>query len=235
MDLMEDENQSPTPSEGGGVLCFGQSPKAIHRLHRSRRCESVACGALRDRNEDALETRNVELDTHRGQFWNIQKMQRKVKAMRILSLVGLIFLFLSGCATVPMPQEHHFIKSNEAEIKSDGKAAVYLYRKGQFVGSAVNYHIRDGNQIIGALKSDCYFKYIAEPGEHFFWAENEKISSVTVHCNPNEEYFIEGNVSMGAWMGNPELTLVPKDVAKGRIQGLQYYKFDFTKSAPNED
>ena len=70
-----------------------------------------------------------------------------------------------------------------------GNTTVYFYRTGQFVGSAVKYHIRDGNDITGALKSNSYFKYIDRPGEHFFWAENEKGSSVTVDCHPGEKYY----------------------------------------------
>jgi hypothetical protein len=144
----------------------------------------------------------------------------------------LFLVLLTGCATVKMPENHHFIEANEVEMDSDGKATVYFYRANQFVGNAVKFHIHDGNDIIGALKSNCYFKYIAAPGEHFFWAENEKISSVTIDCEPDKDYYVEGDISMGVMMGNPELTLMPAEVAKNRIRGLQYYDFDFTKSAP---
>ena len=37
---------------------------------------------------------------------------------------------------------------------------------------------------------------------------------------------------MGFAAGNPNLTVMNKDVAVKRIQGLQYYQFDFTKEAP---
>lgn len=154
--------------------------------------------------------------------------------MKAFFVSTILLIVISGCATVKMPEPQHFIQSDEVQLNSQGKVTVYFYRISKFIGGAVTYHIREGNDIIGALKSGAYFKHVAEPGERFFWAENEKISSVAVICEPDHEYYIEGDVSMGAWMGNPELTLVPKEIARTRMQGLQHYTFDFSRKAPSQ-
>jgi hypothetical protein len=139
-------------------------------------------------------------------------------------------VFLAGCATVEMPDKQYFVPAEDPGYTNSSQSTVIFYRQDRFSGCAVKYYINDGNKTIGALKNDSYFIYKTDPGGHYFWAENEKISSVRLDCDPSEKYFIEGTVSMGMWMGNPELSLVPDSVAKSRLDDLQYYEFNSTIS-----
>jgi len=136
---------------------------------------------------------------------------------------------LLGCATVEMPDKQYFIPAEDPGYTNSSQSTVIFYRQDRFAGGAVKYYINDGNKTIGALKSGSYFRYKTEPGSHYFWAENEKISSVKLDCDPSGRYFIEGTVSMGMWMGNPELSLVPNSVANTRLDDLQYYDFNSTQ------
>ena len=146
-------------------------------------------------------------------------------------IVSFLAIFL-GCAVAPMPQHQHFIESNNLPQPDPIRATVYFYKPSGFVGGCVSYFVYDETDRIGALRNGGYFIYSAEPGDHKFWSETENVSSVSIKCSPEESYYIEGGVIMGFSAGNPNLTVMDKDVAPKRIQGLQYYEFDFTKEAP---
>lgn len=150
--------------------------------------------------------------------------------MKKLFTTVLFLVFLAaGCAVAPMAEHQHFIKSDNIPLPDPQKSTVYFYRPYKFAGGAVSYFIYDDEKRIGALRNGGYFVYSAEPGSRLFWAETEKVSSVTMDCDPGRSYYVEGGISMGFQAGNPELSMVPEVIGEKRAAGLQYYEFDFTK------
>ncbi|MFH1984158.1 MAG: hypothetical protein ABIL58_20145 [Pseudomonadota bacterium] len=152
-----------------------------------------------------------------------------------LFLAAIAAMALHACATVPMPGEEIFIKTDPSHEVRNGFASVYFYRPEQYQGGSVRYLIHDGDKVIGALMSNSAFVYEATPGRHLFWAENEIVSRVVIDCEADTEYFIEGDTTVGKMMGNPELSRMWPNTAKKRIKSIPFYTFDWNAKPKNND
>ncbi len=134
---------------------------------------------------------------------------------RKLQFAGLMFLagafLLSSCATLgPVYQK--------ADRMPDNTGLVYFYRPGGFIGSAVSYNIKTGdNNVITTLHSGGYFPYFSPPGEVEFWAKTESRSSVTLDVKKGQVYYVKGTVGIGFLVGRPHLIVIPNDVGEKEI------------------
>lgn len=80
---------------------------------------------------------------------------------------------------------------------SPGKAVVYFVRPSN-MGMAINFSYMDSAQLIGRFAGPAYIRYECEPGHHLFWARSENRDYVEADLAPDQIYFIQSMVAMGA-------------------------------------
>jgi hypothetical protein len=133
-----------------------------------------------------------------------------MKKQRILLLLlAAATLALAGCVSLGPP-------FTEEPSIPEGTALVYIYRPGNFVGSAVSYLVYANETPVVELYNGGYFPYFADPGAIRFWAKTESESSVTIEVAAGQRYFVKGTVGMGFFVGRPYLTFVPQE--SGQIE-----------------
>ena len=152
------------------------------------------------------------------------------KLFLLLAVAGMC-CGMVGCAKMPLRGDYVEEKIPPQISPDSEHGIVYLYRDSAFGGGAISYFIEEDTKVIGLLKSGSYFIHKTKPGKHTYSAETEARSSVTLEVQPNEEYYIEGGVSMGFWAGRPQLTEVTKPVAEKVLPNLKYLRLSTKEEA----
>jgi len=103
-----------------------------------------------------------------------------------------------------------------------GKSIVYFTQVNSLSPLSKTY-IFDKDKILGRTESRKYFKYVCEPGKHFFWGVSSNRSGVEINLKPDKIYFIDIVMfSMGINVLMPEdasITLkVLKKKSKNKIK-----------------
>lgn len=91
------------------------------------------------------------------------------------------------------------------------KAQIVFFRPNKFVGGAVGFKVREGEQELGKLRSGNYFIHFAEPGTHHYTVHSEAKDVLTMEVEEGETYFVQGTITMGVLAGRPNLS--PSDEA----------------------
>lgn len=136
-------------------------------------------------------------------------MQRITKRLLNIALLFVAALLLASCATGAAYQKVDKIP--------DGMGVVYIYRPASFVGAAVSPEVEANGVPIIRLINGGYYPYFSKPGEVEFSAKTETKSAVTLHIEAGQTYYIKGTISMGAFIGRPNLTAVPPEVGEKEI------------------
>lgn len=92
-----------------------------------------------------------------------------------------------------------------------GKGEVVFFRKLAFQGSAVWFKVRENGQELGKLSNGRYFIQVADAGTHTYTAATENKDTLKLDVDPGEIYFVQGEVTMGFFIGEANLT--PSDEA----------------------
>lgn len=123
-----------------------------------------------------------------------------------------------------MPSYDHFKSDSVARYAEPqpGESVIYFYREKKFIGSGVTYYLLDGDKKIGGLKTGMYFYYVTPPGSRTLCAETEAKVCKTIELEPDETYYIRGDVEWGVWIGRPTLTIVSEIEGKSTIPHLDY-------------
>lgn len=128
-------------------------------------------------------------------------------------VVFALLLCAVGCGKTPRAGQYIAVKERpEISVPTD-KGIVYFIRKDAFIGGGVSYLILEDNKEIGALKSGTYFVVEADEGKHTFSAETESEAFVTVDVRNGQASYIVGGITLGAFIGRPNLVEVTKETA----------------------
>ena len=138
------------------------------------------------------------------------------KKVFLIICLCLIFLFFIGCATLQSR------KDNPYPDVSTGKSLVYFYRENKLEGFGLSYIIYANEEKVGRLQNGTYFFKEFEPGEYIFWAQTEAKDELILKLEPNEIYYIKGQITMGLFIGRPDLINVTELEAKSKIRYLKY-------------
>lgn len=145
-------------------------------------------------------------------FLHIKKEGVMSKIKRRLLNIALLFvsaLLLASCATGQA--------FRKVDNMPDGMGVVYIYRPASFVGAAVSPEVEANGVPIIKLINGGYYPYFSKAGEVEFSAKTETRSAVTLHIEAGQSYYIKGTISMGAFIGRPNLTIVPPEVGASEI------------------
>jgi hypothetical protein len=145
-------------------------------------------------------------------------MKKPATTSNILkSLIAMtVGVMLSSCASVQTVSA-----PSKPDAPEAGKGLVTFYRESAFVGRGVSYKITEAGQPIGGLKNGSYFVHQASPGAHIYEAKTEATESISVSVETGKSYYIQGGVSMGAFVGRPTLSLADPSTAKSALGGLK--------------
>lgn len=124
-----------------------------------------------------------------------------------------------------------FARPNQAESQSNPQsnggataagdadsAVLYVYRPDNYTGFAVVYDLYAGNEKVGKVSNKSKLEVVLkQEGPLEVWAKTEKKVSVFLDVKFGETYYLKCGVATGAWVGHPDLMLVPS------IQGEPEY------------
>lgn len=88
---------------------------------------------------------------------------------------------------------------------------IIFFRPKKFAGAALMFKIREGEEVIGMLKSGSYFIADVAPGTHVYAARSEAKDELTLEVEAGETYYVMATVQMGVLAGRPNLS--PSDEA----------------------
>lgn len=87
-----------------------------------------------------------------------------------------------------------------------GKGQIVFFREKKFVGGAVSYKVREGENELGKLGNGTYFVYAADPGAHEYTVHSEAKDILNMEVEAGETYYVEGTMTMGFMAGHPNLS-----------------------------
>jgi len=109
-----------------------------------------------------------------------------------LSLLFLMLVSLYGCSSqIMMPA------SPLVSINNDKALVTFLMsQRVPNIGPTFKFEfdIWDGDKFIGALSTQKYFQYVADPGEHLFVARGGNWSFVKATLQPGKKYYVFLNI-----------------------------------------
>ncbi len=130
--------------------------------------------------------------------------------------IGIILCLVAslefGCTTATGPA---FQKISQIPQE---KGLVYIYRPDSIMGAAIHYDVYAGDVKLCDLVRGGYCTYLAKPGELEIWGKTEAKGSVTVDVKAGQEHYVKGGLSVGVFVGHPNLTIVDQIVGSKEIE-----------------
>src|SRR5258708_10454112 len=124
--------------------------------------------------------------------------------MSTLKIIGLLIVCFTGLAAIA--QEPTADSPKTADAKSS-KAAVYVYRYKQFVGSALAPSVYSDETELARMENGRYFTVSLDPGKHTF-RSNDKQSGTELDVKAGGEYFLRVEIASGFAKGHGRLVLM---------------------------
>lgn len=144
----------------------------------------------------------------------------------LLLLTCFIMLSITGCASMPKKSDYTLLETAPQIEANEQSALIYFFREKSFIGAGVSYYVNENGERIGVIRNGSYFVLNAPTGQHTYSAETESTVTVTINVEAGKNYYIEGGVGMGMFMGRPTLNIVTEDYAKPKLNGLDYIVFN---------
>lgn len=99
--------------------------------------------------------------------------------------------------------------------------SIVFFRESRFVGGAISFKVREGDNELGTLSSGTYFVAQVPTGPHAYTVHSEAKDTLNIEVERGETYYVQGSISMGVLVGRPNLA--PSDAAtfngmKGKLK-----------------
>jgi hypothetical protein len=114
-----------------------------------------------------------------------------------------------AAAAAPAPAAPAVVLPEGISAPPEGKGQVVFFRPSRFVGAALSFTVREGEQDLGRLPNARYFVHVAEPGIHEY--EIGRNDTMRMEIEPGETYYAMQNTQMGIVAGRAVLS--PSDQA----------------------
>ena len=92
-----------------------------------------------------------------------------------------------------------------------GKGQIVFFRPGRFMGAAASWKLLDGTTGLGKVGNARYLIATMEPGTHELVMDFGTKGRLRIEVDPDETYYIECSISMGALLNRPDLILSTRD------------------------
>jgi len=104
----------------------------------------------------------------------------------------------TAATTAPAATANTLIQAAPAD-----KAQIVFFRESKFVGAAIGFKVREGENELGKLRSGKYFVANVEPGKHEYNVHGETKDVLTMEVEAGETYYVLGSLGMGIVAGRP--------------------------------
>lgn len=99
-------------------------------------------------------------------------------------------------------------------------AIIYFYRFSGY-GLLVQYDVNIGDTVVFRAKPNAAAEVrIYEPRQYEIWAHTEAKASRMINIKLGEDYYVRCDVGMGAFVGRPQLEIVPEDTGRPEYESL---------------
>lgn len=89
------------------------------------------------------------------------------------------------------------------------KALVCFYREVTFHGNWFKYSLTDGEKRVGAMPSESYLFYLADPGDHSFGVGLVRHGQLKLHLEGGHIYYLRCEPAPEIFYEQPEVELMP--------------------------
>lgn len=143
---------------------------------------------------------------------------------KLLSLLFVSSLFLTGCATTAMESQEKSDQAKQFAIPPKGQSGLYIYRDSVF-GSALKKNIYIDDKFIGQSAPKVFFYKVVPSGEHKISTESEfGNNDLTLKTDSGKNYFIRQYIKIGVFIGGANLEQVSEEKGKEAISKLKMAK-----------
>lgn len=140
--------------------------------------------------------------------------------MQIFRLfVIAVAIFLTGCAaTGPRYAE---VEASLPTLRS-GYGRLVVYRPGSLAGGAVQPDIKLNGEVIGKSQSGGFFFVDRTAGKYTVSARTEIETTLDAELVEGNATYVQTSITMGLFVGHPNLTLQSESLAIQQLPGLAY-------------
>lgn len=143
---------------------------------------------------------------------------------KIISLTLIAFLFLSGCASVPMAASDKDAAMKTFKTPPANKSGLYVYRD-SYLGAALKKNIYLDGKFIGESAAKTYFYRDIMPGMHTVSTESEfGNNDLKLDAKGGKNYFIRQYIKMGLIVGGANLVLKSEEEGKKGVLATKLAK-----------
>ncbi|MDR0700120.1 MAG: DUF2846 domain-containing protein [Tannerella sp.] len=147
---------------------------------------------------------------------------------RFITVIALMFttsLLMTSCGTgqtttsydVP-PPEAQYVLTNDC-------ALLHIYRPSSMMGMAISYDLYLNEWVLFRVKNKTKTTIrITSPGTYTLWAKTEAREELPVNIELGKEYYLRCSVSMGAFVGRPDLSLIDPQMGKMEFDKVPWKK-----------
>jgi Protein of unknown function (DUF2846) len=137
----------------------------------------------------------------------------------ILMLGVALAVTLAGCAATGIKGAE--MTEQVAQVPA-GKARILIYRDGSLLGAAVQPNVMVNGEVVGTSKPGGFFYADVGVGTHEVSARTEVTSSVSFQMAEGQTRYVRTSITMGAFVGRIQFTLVEAEEAQRVLPGLAY-------------
>lgn len=149
--------------------------------------------------------------------------------MKKISAVSILLL-LAGCSGSERMQE----KVRKPNFKPRKNAVLIIIRERSFpIGGPISNYL--DRKFIGESRAKSYFAAAVKPGWHYVIAESEKIMAVRIRFRAGRIYYLNQNISSGAWDKNSALSILNRVEAEKSIKECEFIRYNRKKPGPYLD
>lgn len=152
---------------------------------------------------------------------NVEDKNKENTMYKKLITVAFASLLFAGCAAVPMEDIDKSTAAKQFNPPSEGKAGLYIYRKGTF-GGALKKNIWVDDKCIGETAPNTFFyEEVEGDKEHKISTESEfSPNDMLINTRSGENYFIQQYIKMGLFVGGANLKQVNEEEGKTAVETL---------------
>ena len=138
-------------------------------------------------------------------------------AVKVIALMFATSLLMTGCGTGQTTTSYETPPPEAQYQLTNDCALLHIYRPGSMMGMAISYDLYLNEWVLFRVKNKTKTTIrITSPGTYTLWAKTEAREELPVSIELGKEYYVRCGVSMGAFVGRPDLLLI--DPQMGRME-----------------
>jgi hypothetical protein len=135
--------------------------------------------------------------------------------MKVMALMFTASLMMMSCGTGQTVSSYETPPPEAQYQLTNDCALLHIYRPGSMMGMAISYDLYLNEWVLFRVKNKSKTTVrITTPGTYTLWAKTEARGELPVNIEFGKEYYVRCGVSMGAFVGRPDLLLIDPQMGK---------------------